>query len=166
MPNALAKLRFQKLNNPKTSAEEWGEIVLHKNGTVRLLASDVLKSRLLRTAERVDKAALMYGAGAFMGIAAAGTALVLKRKTVWGYLLFALAALVALGSSRVRTVAKNAPRILDTLLDKSDVAAELSPEGNLTVTLANKPWKGTTLRFEAGEFNLKQATAFIAALQK
>ncbi|MBC7805562.1 MAG: hypothetical protein H7145_05370 [Akkermansiaceae bacterium] len=165
MPHALAKLRFQKLSDPMTGFDEWGEITLHQNGTVRLSAGEGLRSRLLRTGERVDKAALMYGAGAFMGIAAVGTALVLKRRTLWGYLLLALAGLVALSGSGVRTVARKAPRLFERLLDKNDVSAVISPEGGLTITLADRPWRGTTLRFEAGEFDMRQATAFISLLR-
>ncbi|MBC8139133.1 MAG: hypothetical protein H8F28_24940 [Fibrella sp.] len=165
MADILAKLRFQKQDNPTTGADEWGELILDKNGIVRLSASDSLRDRLLRTAQRVDHAALMYGASAFMGIAAIGTTLIVKRKTVWGYLFLALAALVAIGGSDVRRIAKNAPRILDTLTNKNNVSAAISREGALTIMLANKPWKGTTLRFEAGEFNLSEAIDFIAALK-
>ena len=147
--------------------KKWGEVVLHKNGTVRLIVSDGLRNRLLRTAERVDKATLLYGAGGiYWELPRIGTALVLKRKSFWGYFLLALAALVALGGSHVRTVAKNAPRIFDTILDKEDVVAEISPEGGLTITLADKPWKGMTLRLEAGEFDIRQARTFITALRK
>lgn len=162
----LAKLRFQKVTSAVTGAGDWGEVVLYKNGTVRLYAGDGLRGRLLRTAERVDKAALLYGATAFMGFAAAGAGLVVKRKTGWGYIMLALAALTALFGSGVRAATKNAPRLFDTLFDRGDVTADVSPEGGLTVTLADKPWKGTALRFEAGEFDPAQAAAFVAALRR
>ena len=143
-------------------AKSW----LDKNGTVRLHAGEGLRNRLLRTADRVDRATLMYGATAFMGFAAIGAALITRRKTLWGYICLALAAIVALGGSGVRRVAKQAPRLLDTIFPKADVAADLSPDGGLTFTFADKPWKGTVLHFAAGEFDLAQATAFIAALRK
>lgn len=164
MPNAVAKLRFQKLGRSSAGADEWGEITLRENGTVRLSASDTLKGRLLRTADRIDKAALMYGAGGFMAVASAGAALVVKRRTLSGYILFVLAALLALGGSRVRTLAKSATRLFDTPLDKKDVSAAITVDGALTITLAKKPWKSTTFRLESGEFDSAQAAHFIAKL--
>lgn len=164
-PAAIAKLRFHKITRD-ANTDDWGEIVLTKSGAVRLYAGAGLRSRLLRTADRVDRATLMYGATAFIGCAAVGATLVARRKTVWGFVWLLIAGLVALGGSGVRRVAKRAPRLFDTAFAKSDVAADLSPEGGLTITLADKPWKGTALRFEAGEFDLGQATAFIAALRR
>ena len=165
METVAAKLRFQKYVPGVAIGEEWGEIRLLSTGQVRLHASDELRGRLFRTADRVDRAALMYGATAFMGVAALGTTLVLKRKTVWGYLCLLLAGLLALGGSGVRTAAKSAPRLLDRLFDASEVVAEATPEGGFTLTLPGKPFKNTTIHLQAGEFNPTQAAAFLAALR-
>ncbi len=166
MSPVLATLRFQKATGSVPHSDEWGELVLLQNGTVRLRAGDGLRRRLTQTADRVDRAALLYGATAFMGIAALGTTLVLKRKTVWGYLLLLFAALTALGGSQVRGVARRAPKRFDTCIDKNQVDAKMHSEGAMTITLSDKPWKGTVLRLETGEFNRHHAAAFIAALKK
>jgi len=44
--------------------------------------------------------------------------------------------------------------------------ASLSEGETLTLTVRGKPWPGTMLRFEVGEFDLAEAQKFIAALQK
>jgi hypothetical protein len=165
MGHAVAKLRFQKLGRSSTGADGWGEITLYEDGTVRLSASDALKGRLVRTSERVDKAALMYGAGGFMAIAGIGTTLIVKRRTFLGYLFLVVAALLALGGSRVRTIAKTAPRVFDTAFERHDIVATIAEDGALTVTFTRSPWKGATFRFEPGEFNLSQAHQFIDALK-
>ena len=165
MSDTLAKLRFQKIT-ASTGADDWGEVVLTKSARVRLHAGDGLRRRLLSTADKVDRAALMYGASAFMGAAAIGAALVLRRNTGWGYVWLVIAGLIALGGSGVRVAAKQAPRLFDTLFAKDKVVAALSPAGGLTVTLADKRGQGTVLRFAAGEFDIREATAFIAALRK
>lgn len=166
MPAVLAKLRFQKTNDPSPRSSEWGEFVLLQNGTVRLRAGEGLRRRLTQTADRVDRAALLYGATAFMGIAALGTTLVLKRKTVWGYLLLLFAALTALGGSHVRGIAQRAPKLFDTWIDKDRVDVKMHSDGSVIITLSDKPWNGTVLRLEAGEFNRHHAAAFIVGLKK
>lgn len=140
-------------------------MTLHANDAVRFSADESLRSRLLGTARRIDDAALMYGAGGFMGIAALGTALIVKRKTVWGYLLLALAALTALGGSRIRTLARNAPRIFDTPVAKDAVSASIDTTGDMTVTFTGSPWKTITLRFGPDEYDRAEAATFIAALR-
>ncbi|MBC8141581.1 MAG: hypothetical protein H7Y38_09090 [Armatimonadetes bacterium] len=154
---ATAKIRFSKLCAGGTDR---GEIVLDKNGTVRLHTGDDLRNKLLRTADRVDRATLMYGATAFMGCAAIGAMLITRRKTVWGYLFLLLAGMVAFAGSGIRRVAKTAPRLFDTAFPQADVSADLSPEGGLTVTLGT-----TTLQFAPGEFDPAEASEFIATLR-
>ncbi len=166
MPVAPAKLRFQKLLSPSTGNDDWGEITLFPDGSARLTAGDGLRARLARTADRVDKAALLYGSGAFMAVASVGTAFILRRKNGWGYFLFVVAALIALSGSRLRTAARNAPRVFDSALEKGAVVARLSDTGILTITLTGEPWKATTLRLEPGEFDPQQAREFIAALHE
>lgn len=163
MENVSATLRFHKLS---TRGTDTGEIILDNAGTVRLRAGEGLRSQLLRTADRVDRATLLYGATAFMGFATVGTTLITRRKTGWGYLFLLLAALVALAGGGVRRVAKNAPRLLDTAYPKENVAAELSPDGALTLVLAGGGANKAAIRLDAGEFDRAQATAFLAALHR
>lgn len=166
MSKVVARLRFQKLTSAISGSDDQGEVTLHKDGTVRLHAGEGLRNRLLRTADRVDQAALLYGATAFMGIAALGTTLVLKRRRTVGFVTLALAGLTALGASGVRVAAKRAPLLFDTLFEKEDVQAHIAGDGALTVTLAGKPWRGITLRFEIGEFDPGQAARFITSLRR
>lgn len=154
---SAVRLRLQKITAGGTDR---GEIAINAAGMVRLYAGDGLRSRLLRTADRVDRAALMYGATAFMGFAAAGATLIVRRKAVWGYLLMLLAGLIAIAGGDVRRKTKNALRLLDTAFPASGVSANLSPHGDLTVTLGD-----TTLSFAPGEFDVPEATAFVAALR-
>lgn len=161
----IANLRFQKLTAASVAGEEWGELTLDTDGRVVLSVSDSLKSRFLRTADRVDKAALLYGSSVFMGTVTLGAALVLKRKTVWGYLLFLLSAALAVVGSQARSAARNVPNIFDTYWNKEDVSVAITPDGDLTIRLSDKRRQGILLRVAPGEYNLANATAFSEQLR-
>ena len=161
-PVVLARLCFQKLD---AGVDEWGEVVLHGDGSVRLRAGDVLRGRLADTANRVDRAALMYGATGFMGVAAVGTALVLKRRALWGYVMLFFAALIAVGASWLRVAARDSAKLLDADSPRESVHVKLLPEGGLTITFAHTPPSVIVLRLEAGEFDSVQASNLIALLK-
>lgn len=166
MARAIARLRFQKVNSAITGEDDKGEAVLYANRTVVLHAGTGLKRRVVKKSAEADKATLIYGATGFMAISALGAALVLKRKAVAGYLTLALAGITALQGSRLRSIAKGTPGILDRPLATSDFTATLQDNGALLFVIALSGNSRTTLIVQPGEYEPAEAEKFIKALRK
>jgi hypothetical protein len=161
----VATLNFFRLGSVLgDSTEERGRVELYADGTCGIVLSPPYRARLLQASARMDHAALFWGASLFMGIAAAGAALVYRRKRPAGYATLGVAGATALAAAGVRRAALRLPLRLNARHDIRELGVFFTPSGDLVVTLADLAWAQHLLTFGPGEFDEEEATRFAAAL--